>query len=261
MAINKSVNLWLGLTKDNKFITIDKAQNGVDYICPECESTIRARALNSEYMSPHFFHLNLNNCTCQDAIKQYWKEYLVGVGEIIELPKLKETTIIDKRINFELKKNDLIVKVDLMLKTIENKFIIITFNNDNEYIDKLKIFEYPIYYIDINKLKCNKPKDINKLFELIYMKGANKIKTFESELDTIRINLKSLNRNEEYNKASKFTYRLSKLLEDIESIKLKWLYNYTKDLFTDKWNGYVYHKTIKPLNELCQKMIEYKKEL
>jgi hypothetical protein len=259
MTINKNVHLWLGLTKDNKFITIDKALNGISYYCPECKSEVRARALDSEYMSPHFYHLNLNNCTCQDAIKQYWKEYLVGIGEIIELPKLKETTIIDKRIDFELKKNDLIIKVDLMLKTIENKFIIVTFNNDTEYIDKLKIFEYPIFYIDINKLKCNKSKDINKLYQLLYMKINTDIKAFESQINTIRYNMRDLYKNKEYDKANKFVYRLGKLLEDVESIKLQWLYNYNKDLFTDKWNGYVYHQIIKPLNDLCKQMIEYKK--
>jgi hypothetical protein len=260
MSINKNVSLWLGLTKENKFITIDKAVNGVDYYCPECKSIIHSRALNSDYMSPHFYHLNLKECTCLEAIKQYWKEYLVGIGEIIELPKQLETTIIDKRIDFELHKNDITIKVDIMLKTIENKFIIITFNNDTEYIDKLKIFEYPIYYIDINKLKCNKSADTKSLYQLLYIKIDRDIKSFEYELNTIRSNLKSLNRNEEYNKASKFTYRLGKLLEDIESVKLQWLYNYSKDLFADKWNGYVYHKVIKLLNELNKKMIEYKKD-
>lgn len=258
-TINKNVSLWLGLTKDNKFITIDKAVNGVDYYCADCKSVIHSRALESDYMSPHFYHLNLNNCDCKEAIKQYWKEYLVGIGEIIELPKLNETTIVDKRIDFELHKNDIAIKADLMLKTIENKFIIITFNNDVEYIDKLQIFEYPIYFIDVNKLKCNKSADINKLYELLYMKIDKDIKTFESELDTIRYNMRDLYKNKEYDKANKFTYRLGKLLEDIESIKVQWLYNYIKDLFADKWNGYVYHKVIKLLNDLCKKMIEYKK--
>jgi hypothetical protein len=259
MSINKNVGLWLALDENNKFITIDKAENKKDYYCPECKSIVHSRALNSECVSPHFYHLNLNNCDCKEAIKQYWKEYLIGVGEIIELPKLKETTIIDKRIDFELHRNDIIIQVDLMLKTIENKFIVITFNNDIEYIDKLKIFEYPIYYIDINKLKCNKPKDINKLYELVYIKGIDKIKAFETDLHFIQHEMIHLKRDAEYYKANKFVYRLSKLLENIEEIKLKWLYNYTKDLFKDKWNGFIYHKTIKPLNELCQKMIEYKK--
>jgi hypothetical protein len=259
-TINKSVKMWLALDSNNKFITIDKAVNGVNYICPECKTIVHSRALESEYISPHFYHLNLKECTCLEAIKQYWKEYLIGIGEIIELPKLNETTIIDKRIDFELHKNDITIKVDLMLKTIENKFIIITFNKDAEYIAKLKTFEYTIYYIDINKLKCNKLIESKKLYELLYIKINKDIKSFETELNTIRSNLKGLNRNEEYNKASKFTYRIGKLLEDIESIKLQWLYNYNKDLFTDKWNGYVYHKVIKLLNELCKKMIEYKQE-
>jgi hypothetical protein len=259
MAINKMVGLWLALDENNKFITIDKAINKKDYYCPECKSIVHSRALNSDYMSPHFYHLNLGNCDCLEAIKQYWKEYLVGVGEIIELPKLYEITIIDKRIDFELKKNDLTVKVDLMLKTVENKFIIITFNNDTEYIDKLKIFEYPVFYIGINKLKCNKPKDINKLYQLLYMKINTDVKAFESQINTIRYNMRDLYKNKEYDKANKFVYRLGKLLEDIESIKLQWLYNYNKDLFADKWNGYVYHQIIKPLNELCKQMIECKK--
>jgi hypothetical protein len=258
-TINKNVGLWLSLDKDNKFITIDKAVNGVSYYCPECKSEVRARALNSDYMSAHFYHLNLNNCDCKEAIKQYWKEYLIGIGEIIELPKQPETTIIDKRIDFELHKNDITIKVDLMLKTIENKFIIITFNNDIEYIDKLKTFEYPIYYIDINKLKCNKSIDTKSLYQLLYIKIDIDIKTFEYELNTIRYNMRDLYKNREYDKANKFVYRLGKLLEDIESIKLQWLYNYSKDLFADKWNGYVYHKVVKLLNELCKKMIEYKK--
>lgn len=258
-TINKNVKLWLGLTKEKKFITIDKAINGIDYYCPECSSIIHSRALESEYMSPHFYHLNLNNCECLEAIKKYWKEYLIGIGEIIELPKQSETTIIDKRIDFELHKNDITIKVDLMLKTIENKFIIITFNNDIEYIDKLKIFEYPIYYIDINKLKCNKSADTKKLYQLLYIKINKDIKTFETELNTIRYNMRDLYKNKEHDKANKFVYRLGKLLEDIEGVKLQWLYNYNKDLFTDKWNGYVYHQVIKPLNELCNKMIEYKK--
>jgi len=166
-TINKSVKLWLALDQNNKYITIDKAINGTDYICPECHSIIHSRALNSDCMSPHFYHLNnLNSCNCTDAIKQYWKEYLIGIGEIVLLPKLYEITCIDKRIDFELHKDDITIKVDLMIKTIYNQFFVITFDKGTKYIDKLKAFKYPIFYVDIGKLKYNNIS-VRGLYELL----------------------------------------------------------------------------------------------
>ncbi|WP_252251134.1 hypothetical protein [Clostridium sp. VAP52] len=251
--INKNVQLWISKDENSNFITIDKAENSKDYYCCECGSVVHSRALNSEYVTSHFYHLNKGDCSCYEAIKQYWKEYIVNIGEIIELSKVCKVTCIDKRIDFELHKNNTTVKVDLMIKTVDNKFIIITFNKDSEYLDKLKMFDYTVFYADVKKLQHNKQID-SSMFELLYYKSYG----LDSELETIRNNMKELYKNEEYYKANKFVYRLSKLLEDIENIKVKWLYNYTNDLFKDKWNGYVYHKVIKLLNELCKKMIEYK---
>lgn len=151
--INNNIKNWLALTKDNKYITIDKVTNNKeDYLCPCCNEVLRARALESELIQPHFYHLqndNLNSCNYETAYKRYWKDNLISLGEIIELPFLGQITCLELKHNYKL--ND--ITADIYIKTDKGQEILFLFS---EVENKFNDLNYNIFYIDFMSLKLNR---------------------------------------------------------------------------------------------------------
>lgn len=153
--INQTIKNWLAVTKEGEFITINKAKdNKTDYFCPCCNEILRARALESECVTPHFYHLqndNLNSCNYENAYKRYWKEHLITLGEIITVPYLNEITCIELINNYKINDD---LTADIYIKTNEGKDIIFFFTDVTGYnfID----FKFDVFYVDFMKLELNK---------------------------------------------------------------------------------------------------------
>jgi len=198
-TINKEVKLWIAMDENNKMITINKSEPKKDYICAECNEIVRARALNSEYMSAHYYHLNGSECSCEDAIHKYWKENFINIGDTIYLKGIGNITCIDRRIEFTFNTKEGIYKPDLVIKT-DNKqyqFIVIEIYNTNakdntEYMYRWNELKYNVYELNVNGLNLNK-SNYNQQLELIYNHKIEAMKKeFEEYTYKMRDNINSL---------------------------------------------------------------------
>lgn len=272
--INKNVGLWLALNEDNKIITIDKAVNGIDYYCAECKSIVHSRALNSECVSPHFYHLNKGNCSCNEAILRYWKDNLINIGDTIFLPIIGNITCVDKRIDFNFDK----YKVDLIIKTDNSKHKFIIFELkiiDSNYIDVhydiWKKLKYDVFNVDIKKLIHNEVI-IEDSINIIYSLNISK-KQYETYL-FIHNKLKLQdNKLKNHYKLDKEQINFLKLLSENILTPLKdfiiincekditSLTNIHKSIFEVKWSKQFYFDIIKPIHSKLNEFILYLKDM
>lgn len=162
---NNNIKNWLALSKEGNYITIDKVKDiKQDYFCPCCNEVLRGRALQSEVITPHFYHLqndNLNSCNYENAYKRYWKDNLITVGEIIKLPHSGNIVCVDKELNYKI--NDELT-ADIKVITDKNKTILFTFT---EHKGNFKNINNDVFYVNFLNLEINK-SNLNYCVELIH---------------------------------------------------------------------------------------------
>lgn len=168
-----SANNWLALTKEGEYITIDQVTDiHTDYYCPDCGEILHGKALNSEFVERHFWHLqnnNLNSCNCVTAYKRYWKDKFISIGEIITIPFLNNITCIAKEIDYKVN-NDLIA--DIYIKSSNDDNILILFE-DNKTVENSDL-NYTIYYLNFMELKRDLT-NINECLILLHSEEINKL--------------------------------------------------------------------------------------
>lgn len=191
MNNNFSVNNWLAETKEGNLITIDEVKDiHTDYFCCDCKEILHGRALESELVLPHFYHLqnnNLKSCNCESAYKRYWKDKLIGLGEIIELKFLNEVTCIHKEINYKVNED---ITADIYFKTSEGQEILFLFKKyDGNFIN----LDYDIFYIDIMQLTLSKSNFKDNHY-LLHSAAINKLnnklnKSIDTLISKFKLNL------------------------------------------------------------------------
>lgn len=191
------VNNWLGLTKEGEYITIDQVKDiHTDYYCPACGEVLHGRALESELVERHFYHLqnnNLESCNCEQAYKRYWKDKFISVGEIITLPFLNEMTCIAKEIDYKIN-NDL--TADIYIKSSNNDNILILFE-DNKTVENSDL-NYTIYYLNFMELKRDLT-NINDCLVLLHSEEINKLNNeFKNKINDMANEFKENLKKEEY---------------------------------------------------------------
>lgn len=256
---------WLALTKDNKYITIDKVtDNKQDYYCPCCKEVLRGRALESNLVQPHFYHLqndNLNSCNYENAYKRYWKDNLITVGEIIKVPYFNDVTCIELKYNYKV--NNIVA--DIYIRTKEDREILFLFApEDGNYIN----LNYDVFYVNFMNLEFNKSNLYNCL-ELIHSRDIDNLNNkFKQAL--------SLKQGELKDKITKDNINLKVDINKIKSIKDELLkVNYLKEfelisnainLLENRQRAYYKYKgqfttcdEVEELNKLIDKLINITK--
>lgn len=271
--INTNVGLWLAMDTKNRFITINKAVNGVDYICPECGTTVRARALNSDCVSPHYYHLNNNNCVCTEAILQYWKENFINVGDSIYLKGRGNVTCIDIRTDFIFNTQYGNYKADIIIKTKDNNFVIFELSNNKSATDYklLKELKYNVYKVDVKALVHT---GLNKDYciDLIYNHSLYKDqKQIYNEIQTIITKYKMNTKVSKGTHTIKYknisldrfmSYDLWNIIDKSKKIinnsprDVKRFKELDKLLFANTWDKTIYFDLIKPIHTQLLKLIK-----
>lgn len=188
--IKERVNIWLAKDKEGNLVNILEAEQSKDYYCLECGEILRARAKESEKVTPHFYHLNNGNCgggINESEIHKYFKANLFHEGDTlitknnIECKILHvetETSFVSEFIEIKDYRPDITLEVEN--KRTGNVFTICielyytNAKNKKEYIDRWEHFykrgEFKgIYEIDLNQLEfdsgCKEAMEISeKLF-------------------------------------------------------------------------------------------------
>lgn len=179
-----NIHNWLALTKEGEYITIDQVTDiRTDYYCPSCGEVLHGRALESELVDRHFYHLqnnNLESCNCEQAYKRYWKDRFISVGEVITLPFLKEITCISKEIDYKINDN---LTADIYVKTENNDNVLILFDN-NKQVQNSDL-NYTIYYLNFMQLERDLT-NINECLTLLHIEEINRInKDFYDKINSL----------------------------------------------------------------------------
>ena len=177
-----NVSTWLALTKEGEYITIDQVTDiHTDYYCPSCGEVLHGRALESELVDRHFYHLqnnNLESCNCEQAYKRYWKDRFISVGEVITLAFLKEITCISKETDYKISDS---LTADIYIKTKNNDNVLILFDN-NKQVENSDL-NYTIYYLNFMRLERDLT-NINECLTLLHSEQINKINIeFKNKID------------------------------------------------------------------------------
>lgn len=174
--IKERVNIWLAKDENGNLVNILEAEQGKDYYCLECGEILRARALTSEKVTPHFYHLNNSNCgggiNNESEIHKYFKANLFHVNDtfVIGGKEYKVTYVEEEHLflnEFGTTK-DYKPDIALRVKNLENgkvSTICIELYHTNakdkkEYYDRWKFFSErgdfrAVFEIDLNQLKFN----------------------------------------------------------------------------------------------------------
>lgn len=166
----------LALTENGKIIHIKDAQKGINYRCDKCGGILKVK--DGKIRTKHFYHLK-NNCGSkgESLIHKYWKEYFCDIKEF------DGYKIIHSKAEVSLLKGSYIP--DVLLKTDQNKYIIIEINyknsKDNSYFEKFKRLSKKLERVYEVKVDLDNILDIRKLYDTEEMKKIeiNRKKAFE----------------------------------------------------------------------------------
>jgi len=72
--------LIVSINKDGEYIHIRKANNEDEYKCPCCGAKIKARAMESDKVQPHFYHSEGSECNKENIAHWIYKNWLFNSG-------------------------------------------------------------------------------------------------------------------------------------------------------------------------------------
>ena len=160
--MKRNVQMWIALDKNGNDVFIEDAIPGQDYYCPKCDGIVHSRAKDSNKITEHFYHLDNENCDGgESALHKYWKYHLVAIGDEIELPYIGKIQCQNRWIEYST--NDGKYRPDLIIKSNHPKYKFIVFeilNTNKKSIEEYryiwKKYNYPVYEVDVKRLKNDK---------------------------------------------------------------------------------------------------------
>lgn len=172
-TLGYEIKMLSALDDFGNYIFIEDAIQGKDYYCPCCGGIVRCRAMESEKVREHFYHLDKTNCDGgEGSLHKYWKFHLVNIGEIIELPKIGRVKCLDRWIEYATKDGK--YRPDLIIKTSSSKyrFVVLEILNTNRkdienYNDIWDIYKYPVYEVDVKRLNRDR-NNLTSCIKLLY---------------------------------------------------------------------------------------------
>lgn len=173
ITLGYEIKMLTALDEFGNDVFIEDAIQGKDYFCPCCGEIVHCRAIESEKVREHFYHLDKTNCDGgESALHKYWKHHLVNIGEIIELPKIGRVKCLNRWIEYATKDGK--YRPDLIIKTSSSKyrFVVLEILNSNrkdiETYNKIwDMYKYPVYEIDVKRLSRDR-NNLTDCLKLLY---------------------------------------------------------------------------------------------
>lgn len=143
--LNNNIKLWFAKDKNGEVVTIydyDSSYDNELFMCPMCQKEVKPRALNSEKVSRHFYHVEESKCN-EDFTHWWIKNVLILPNQEIKVIADQENTYIVKEVYIEkpYKTTFGIYKPDITIIAEDNTVIYLEIFNKNKknlfkYIDK-----------------------------------------------------------------------------------------------------------------------------
>lgn len=168
--------LIIAKDKDGKYIKISEANNETEYYCPICNGIIKPRAIGSEKVQPHFYHVSETNCNNESILHWMFKNWLFEKGTEFKIDN--EIFIVQ---DFEMEKKyetpygdyipDLIINTDK-----ETFFFEINYSNskDKTYSDKWMYLKNRVVEVNVKELINCELYETIPTFKIIFENGEYK---------------------------------------------------------------------------------------
>lgn len=168
--------LIIAKDKDGKYIKISEANNETEYYCPICNGVIKPRAIGSEKVQPHFYHVSETNCNNESILHWMFKNWLFEKGTEFKIDN--EIFIVQ---DFEMEKKyetpygdyipDLIINTDK-----ETFFFEINYSNskDKTYSDKWMYLKNRVVEVNVKELINCELYETIPTFKIIFENGEYK---------------------------------------------------------------------------------------
>ena len=175
--------LIVAKNKEGNYTKISEANKDEIYYCPVCNGEVKARAIGSDKVQPHFYHITESSCNNESILHWMFKNWLFESGSIFKVDK--EEFIVT---NFEMEK--LIetpfgeYRPDLFIQTDKEDFffeINYSSGKDKTFSDKWTYLNKRVVEVNVKELiNCELYDEIPK-FKTIFEDGkyTKEYKTYE----------------------------------------------------------------------------------
>lgn len=243
-----NINLWFAKDENSEIITIDKSNKNNKYICPICGGEVIPKALNSDFVSPHFAHINREDCGGEKFIHWWTKNNLLKEGDVFSAFTTEEKQYLCKNIEVEKCYNTPygIYRPDVTIECYNGEIIFLEIGVTSikkrvDYIDKWTYLGNEVIEFNMKNIYDSETFDvaINNRFQAIYYDGV-KIYNNDKNYDSFKNKILSMDKYKDQikdlewfiddiyaYKLSKDEYRLDGLINEIGYIKSDYTFEHS----------------------------------
>ena len=169
--------------KDGNYVKISEANKDEIYYCPVCNGEIKARAIGSDKVQPHFYHITESNCSNESILHWMFKNWLFESGSVFKVDG--EEFIVD---SFEMEKQFNTpfgeYRPDLFIQTNKEDFffeINYSSGKDKTFSDKWTHLNKKVVEVNVKELINCELYDEVPTFKTIFEDGkyTKEYKTYE----------------------------------------------------------------------------------
>lgn len=171
--------LIVAINNDGEYVHIRDAKNDVVYTCPCCGARIKARAMESDKVQPHFYHSEGSECSEENIAHWIYKNWLFGSGckfVINKDGKKKEYTVenVDIEKTYETKFG--LYKPDITVNTTTGDTIYFEIYYSNkkdvdDYYCKWNELGNDVVEVNTRELIYSNINQSTPIFDVIYSNG------------------------------------------------------------------------------------------
>lgn len=171
--------LIVAIDNDGNYIHIRKADSNKEYYCPCCGAVVKARAIKSNKVQPHFYHCEGSNCNEETIAHWIYKNWLFekGCKFITDKDGIQYEFVVDK-IEIEQSHNTKfgIYKPDITVTTSDGKVVYFEINYSNkkavdDYFCKWDELKNDVIEVNIRQLINADLNNSTPIFDVIYSDG------------------------------------------------------------------------------------------
>ena len=162
--------------EEKKYIKISEANIEDIYYCPVCNGEVKARAINSTKVQPHFYHVSETNCSNESILHWMFKNWLFEKGSVFKINNESFSVVefeIEKQFETQFGK----YKPDLYIKTDKEEFffeINYSHEKDKSFSDKWISLGNRVIEVNVKELINCELYDETPTFNVIFENGEYK---------------------------------------------------------------------------------------
>lgn len=169
--------------KEGKYVKISEANKDEIYYCPVCNGEVKARAISSDKVQPHFYHTTESNCSNESILHWMFKNWLFESGSVFKVDE--EEFVVN---SFEMEKSIDTpfgeYRPDLFIQTNKEEFffeINYSSGKDKTFSDKWTYLNKRVVEVNVKELINCELYDNTPMFKTIFENGqyTKEYKTYE----------------------------------------------------------------------------------